>query len=361
MYLALLPILAILWSGCYGPLIACSIDQRNLHLSVMVRNNSLLTLLACRSPFDLISVGLTRGSVPMKVSRHLSYLLALLMLIPTVSLGQPSGPQSGSPNNEVPLTVEEVVRFSQAGLGEELIVTKIKKNGKAFDLNAEELVDLRKQGVSDTVIKFLLDPSQPYVPPPPLTPPPPGKHFPSDTYAPNVPLEQGLYRFSGDVPEKVETRMLLGEKQGGGLMKKKSTVGYLIGSAAKTRIKESSPIFYFRLPEGKAIEEVVLVTLEPKGDRREIPLGSDPKKEDLKPDAVRQFDALEVGPRLFRITTNNLMPGEYLFFLVGSSEPAKGNYGKGYDFGVEKQPAGGAKKQKAEKRQLCGNHYLRSA
>ncbi len=70
-----------------------------------------------------------------------------------------------SQKGDGPLTVEEVVKLSQIGVSEELIVAKIKKNGKAFDLSTEELVDLKKAGVSDIVIKFLLDPSQPYTPP----------------------------------------------------------------------------------------------------------------------------------------------------------------------------------------------------
>jgi len=36
-----------------------------------------------------------------------------------------------------------------------------------------------------------------------------------------------------------------------------------------------------------------------------------------------------------RVSTGKLGKGEYLFFLVGSAEPPKGNYGKGYDFGID--------------------------
>ncbi len=63
------------------------------------------------------------------------------------------------------LTVEEVVKMSQNGLADDLIITKVKQNGKVFDLSAEELLDLKKAGVSDNVVKYLLDPTQPYAPP----------------------------------------------------------------------------------------------------------------------------------------------------------------------------------------------------
>ncbi len=233
-------------------------------------------------------------------------------------------------NNEPLLTVEEVVRLSQAGLPEELIVAKIKKNGKAFDLNAEELVELKKQGVTDTVVKFLLDPSQPYLPPAPSKDgSQPSKHYPDDVNATKVPPEPGLYYFFGEQPVAIDLKILLGQKVGG---KKGSTVAYLIGPAAKQRVKQS--IFHLRLPEGKAIEEVVLVTLDRKEGRRELDLGRDSKQE-IKPRSVRQFESTEVGARLFRVTTPQLLPGEYLFFLIGSASTAQGNFGKGYDFGVD--------------------------
>ena len=70
---------------------------------------------------------------------------------------------------------------------------------KAFDLSNEELVELKKLGLSDNVIKFLLDPSQPYTPPPPpvvnrtdappAAPPVPAKQYPKDANASKVPAE----------------------------------------------------------------------------------------------------------------------------------------------------------------------------
>src|SRR4249920_1517163 len=69
-----------------------------------------------------------------------------------------------SPAANAPLTLEGVVALAKTGMPEDAIITRIKKNGKPFDLSKEELLDLRKQGVTDMVIKFLLDPSQPYTP-----------------------------------------------------------------------------------------------------------------------------------------------------------------------------------------------------
>lgn len=259
------------------------------------------------------------------------HLLSCSFLAMVILTGVPERVRAGqSPNPEPPLTVEEVVKLSKAGLPEELIAAKIKKNGKAFDLNEEELLQLKKEGVTDTVVKLLLDPSQPYAPPvQSKAGSQASKHYPDDVYASKVPPEPGLYYFSGELPVMIEVKILLGQKVGG---KKGSTVAYLIGPTAKQRIKQS--VFYMRLPEKKAIEEVVLVVLVRKDDRRELDLGRDSKQE-IKPGMVRQFETLEVGSNLFRITTSKLVPGEYLFFLIGSAEPTQGNFGRGYDFEVE--------------------------
>jgi hypothetical protein len=243
----------------------------------------------------------------------------------------------------VPLSVEEVVRLTKSGVSENVIITEIKRNGKPFDLNADEILVLKKSGVSDTVINYLLDPSQPYTPPPPPKPaeapaPPkaPPKKYPEDANASKVPPDPGLYSFPNGSLVQSDIKILLGEGSGASklLKKKGKATAYLVGPAAKTRVPEGNPVFYIRLPQGTGIEEVLLVALERKNDRREFEVG------EIKPEVLRQFDPLEVGPSLYRLTPAKLNPGEYLFYLNGSAEPAKGNFGKGYDFGTGTVPEG---------------------
>ena len=247
-----------------------------------------------------------------------------------------------------PLSLEDVVRDLQSGIPEDVIITKIKKNGRPFNLSGEEIRELTKSGISTTVVKYLLDPSQPYSPPP--APPAAGqpgasgpavrtRDYPPDPRASRVPADPGLYLFADGMPLKTEVRLMLGEKQGPGitkvLMKKGKAIGYLLGPTAKTRISEALPVFYMRLPEGKPIEEVVLLALNQTKDRREIEIGQTLDKQELKSEDMRPFDSLEVGPRLFKITPSNLSKGEYLFLLLGSAEPPKGSYGKVYDFSIQ--------------------------
>jgi hypothetical protein len=264
-------------------------------------------------------------------------LVRLLFLAASLSFAT-CGQASNRPGN---LTVEEVARLARAGFSEDLIITKIKRNGKAFDLSTDELLELKKEGVSDNIVKFLLDPSQPYSPPSlpagasPAKSPEGGKKYPEDAFANQVPSELGLYLFNTTTPTNSELKILLGTETGKMPMRRGKAIAYLLGTAARTRTKASKPIFYLRLPERTNIADFVLVALNKKHDRRELDVGPPGPKQQLKVDALRQFDSTEVGPRLFKLTTQQLDAGEYLFFLVGSAEPAKGIYGKGSDFGID--------------------------
>ncbi len=272
------------------------------------------------------------------IRRSLPHVVILVLLTGLAA-------QSQTANAERNLTVEEVVKLTRERLSEDIIVTKIKKNGKPFDLSSDELLDLKKEGVSDIVIKYLLDPSLPYTPAAPPAAPnaasgkpsDTGKTYPPDPNASRIPPgEPGLYFFAGNAPTKVDLKFLLGTAQAKSLMKKGKTVAFLVGPKAGAHISSPTPVFYIRLPEGKEIEEIVLVSLLEKNGRRELDLGP---KQELKAGDIRPRDLVEVGPHLFRVKPAKLDPGEYIFFFIGSAEPPKGVFGKGYDFNVEAAPA----------------------
>ena len=157
-----------------------------------------------------------------------------------------SGQTAATPNS---LSVEDIVGLVKNGFSEELIITQIRKHGKAFDLSSDELIELRKLGVSDNIVRYLLDPSfhtRPLQPPrlPPaapaaaVKPPGPAKIYPPDKYANRVPPEPGIYYF-GDAaqPLKLDAKVLLGFRQGAGvskvLGKKARKLAYLPGPDAR--------------------------------------------------------------------------------------------------------------------------------
>jgi len=249
------------------------------------------------------------------------------------------------------LSLDDVVKESKSGIPDDILITKIRKNNRPFNLSSDEIQELSKSGISETIIKYLLDPSQPYSPPPPPAPPTPAanqpskppevrpRSYPADARASRVPADPGLYHFVDDMPVKAEIRLLLGENEGGltkVITKKGKAIGYLVGPTANMKASEATPVFYLRLPEGKPIEEVVLVALTQTKERREIVIGPSLDKQQLKAESMRPFDSLEVGPRLFKVTpSRSLTKGEYLFLLLGSAEPPKGTYGKVYDFSIQ--------------------------
>lgn len=245
-----------------------------------------------------------------------------------------------------PLTLADIVRQVEGGISEDLVATSVKKTGRAYNLNEEEINELKRKGLSDALIKVLIDPSLPYErPAPPPAPvagpaPPPAPRKPTNPIAEKVPPEPGMYLASADEQEftKLPLRTLTAAKASrtasiltGGL-KKPPVIGYLAGAQASTKVPTASPVFYLRLPEKVAIEEVLLLALAAKQDRREIELGSDPGKPIFPPGAVRQFESKEIDPGLFRISLVTLDPGEYIFYMLGSADEKKGIVGKGYEF-----------------------------
>jgi len=244
-----------------------------------------------------------------------------------------------------PLSIEEVVKMHDAGFSDDVLITQIKKNGKGFHLNTDEMLDLKKAGLSESVINFLVDPSRPYTPAaapagaggPPPPPPKEPRHYPPDEIAAKVPPEPGLYWSSGARLVRIELKLFLSQVNGGfGKLSKGKGVAYLVGTAGSLRINNPSPVFYLRLAEGKGgVEDAVLVEFERKSGRREVEIGPKPDKPELKADAIRPVETKEVGPQLFRINSSKLDAGEYAFFLVGTADPAKGSAGKGYDFGID--------------------------
>jgi hypothetical protein len=284
---------------------------------------------------------------------HRSLLIAALTALAWAGASPILSAQSAPTGSSgAPLSVEDVVKLHEGGSSDDLIITMIKKNGKPFDLSADEVSELKKLGLSESVIEYLVDPSKPYAgPPPPKEPPPPpkptapAKTYPPDANASRVPTDPALYSFhqNQSAPEKTDIKSLLGEKQGAGLgkvlLKKGRTMAYAAGPAAKTRVTDSPPVLYIRLPEGKMIDDLVLVALEKKGGKRLVDMGPAGGKPELDPAAIKQFDSLEVGAILFRLTPAKLTKGEYIFYFLGSAEPPKGTYGKGYDFGIDEPAA----------------------
>jgi hypothetical protein len=72
---------------------------------------------------------------------------ALVMAIVTSTLAQ-----------NAPLTQEQIIQMSKAGLPEDVIVARIKAEPTPLKISTDDLITLKKAGVSDSVIRALLSP-----------------------------------------------------------------------------------------------------------------------------------------------------------------------------------------------------------
>jgi hypothetical protein len=245
------------------------------------------------------------------------------------------------------LTIEEVLRLSKAPVADELIIARVKRNAKAFDLNTDEILVLKNSGVSETVIKYLLDPSLPYSPPAPPTAtsgaPPRPVTPPKDPRALKVPPEPGMYYLkTGDEFVQLDLKPIVPYKQPGKVSKlsvglvKGHIIGSMAGPAAKTRAVEGSAEFFFRLGDKAAIDDITLLSLERSSNLRTLDFGTKPGKPVFPPKSIHQFESKEVAAGIFRLIATLDAKVEYVFFILGSGDDKKGLLGKGYEFGTDK-------------------------
>jgi hypothetical protein len=54
------------------------------------------------------------------------------------------------------LSILDVIRMSQAGISDSLIIAKIDQTRSYYELSASEIIDLKRSSVSDRVISFML-------------------------------------------------------------------------------------------------------------------------------------------------------------------------------------------------------------
>jgi len=84
--------------------------------------------------------------------------------------------------------LQEIVKFTQAKMSDDVIVSYIKNSGKAYNLSADDMLYLNSQGVSQPVLSALLaaKPSAPAAPAP-VVAPTPAPAAPAPTPPPAVP------------------------------------------------------------------------------------------------------------------------------------------------------------------------------
>jgi len=209
-----------------------------------------------------------------------------------------------------------VVEMTRMGLGDEIIIAKIKTTHPKFTLTDNDLVELKQANVSDKVVAAMLEASV---------------------------LRDARVKIDGN-PVEVHT---VGQAKAGGRLGSMLTVGikstkskaYLQGQHASV-IVSRNPTIEIELPPKNSIDDYVVVEMDGKGDRRELEVGSGGGtvgfKHGLRADRIARTSYDPLGGRRYKMTVPaGLKSGEYILYVVGSADYDKGIYGMGYDFTVE--------------------------
>jgi hypothetical protein len=287
------------------------------------------------------------------------------------------------------LKVSEVQEMVHGGLSEDLIIAALRKNNHAFELTASEMVQLKKDGLSDNIIKAMLDPKASEtnaaagsgVAPPAgngvvvtigagrpsgATPGPGASETPSAANAnnPDAPHDSGIYLFTENdkgkdkvmVPlERASTQGtktgVLGHALTYGIVKGK-TKAVIAGPRASIRSNDLKPVFYFYFEDKSAAlgkshafgaqtvsdpNQFSILKFEQKKDSREVVVGTigfASASSGSESKEVIPFTSERVRPGVYRvIPVADMKPGEYAFISASSTGAA--GAADIFDFGVE--------------------------
>ena len=232
------------------------------------------------------------------------------------------------------LGVADVVKLLEAGVGEDVVIAKIKQEGKGFDLSTDDMLELKKAGATSAVLKAMMNPNPN---------PAPSQSAGSPSAQPSdLPDEQGVYiRIRGEwqavVPEIVNMRTAgaLGHAFSAGIAKAKMK-GDVQGS--KSKLQLAAPVeILIKCAEGISPAEYQILQMEEKGERREfeaMQIGFASAQTGARKGIVEaKFD--KVSKATYKTTLSNLKKGEYGILPPGAATSATtASAGKVYAFGI---------------------------
>ncbi len=253
------------------------------------------------------------------------------------------------------LTNEDIINMVKMGLSDDVIISKIRAASAAgadaisLDTSVEGLRGLKAANVPDSVIKIMINPAPPPAPvivastpmtmDPNLPPPEVGVFWRDGT---NFILLQGQAMTNAKVGGKAGSFFSNG-------LRNQHWDAYLEGPTSKNVVRDRRPTFYLYVPEGTDSSDYVLIKLNKKSDHREFEIGSfggvTGGKSGVKRDKELPFRAEHVGIRIYKLTVDDLRPGEYGFFMgtgqsasmagaMGGNRSGGAAAGRIYDFAV---------------------------
>ena len=283
--------------------------------------------------------------------------LALLMAMPSAARAET-------------LTNDMVVALVQAGLGDDAVIAKVKASAGHFALATDDLIALKKKGVSGPVIAAMIEAGAS------------GSvsakaAFSADSPDPLVPHPSGIYLLADWAAQPKMVRMdptISNQSKTGGLLGYAFTAGIaslsikavIPNTHARVLVGRARPTFYFYFDEASrslsqtgasspwmagaataitSPNEFSLVQFDVKKNRRETRVGSlnlaGAKTGVMDKDRIA-FDYEQVTPGVFKVTPRaDLPPGEYGFLYSVTAGVGPGVWGNGtagariFDFAVQ--------------------------
>lgn len=323
----------------------------------------------------------------MTAQRPIGVLCLVCAMLATAVSVQAQRPPSASPSKAASpapppaaqaMTNADVIKMVQAGLGESVVMGAIKAAPRTkFDLDAENLIALKKAGVSDNIVARMLDPNSQ-----PVAPATTGTLMPGmaggavdtrarvdDPHAPvDVPREPGVYLDHGSAEKPnliaLEPTVFSQGKSGGFLtsaltygIKKIKFKAVVRSRNANLRIRQGTPTFYFYFEQrssglgnsggfagwlsgATSPNEFVLARMDVKSKERELivgEMGAFGGSSGTRSKDTVEFMVERLGAGIYQVRPlQPLPPGEYAFFYAaGASTLGAGTAGKLFDFGVD--------------------------
>lgn len=285
--------------------------------------------------------------------------LALLMAVPAQAQVQAET-----------LTNDMVVTLVQAGLGDDAVIAKIRASAGHYALATDDLIALKKKGVSGPVIAAMIEAGASGAvsskaalsadSPDPLVPHPSGIYMLADWAA-----EPKMVRMDPTISNQSKTGGLLGYAFTAGIASL-SIKAVIPNTNARVQAGRGRPTFYFYFDEASrslsqagasspwmagaatsitSPNEFSLIQFDVKKDRRETRVGSlnlaGAKTGVMDKDRIA-FDYEQITPGVFKVTPRAELPaGEYGFLYSVTAGVGPGVWGNGtagariFDFAVQ--------------------------
>ncbi len=270
--------------------------------------------------------------------------------------------------NSETLTNDTVRTLAGAGLGDDAIIAKIRNSASAFDMSTDNLVQLKKDGITNPVIAAMIEASSKSR----ISSNAAGT---SDSPDPAAPHASGIYlladwqtpakmiRMDATISNQTKTSDFLGYALTAGLASVKiKTV--LPNSSARVKASGMRPVFYFYFDQANSLSnsgntgfwsagaspvtspnEFSLVKFDVRKANREAivaKMSVAGAKSGVMDSARISYSYTDIAPGVFKVTPDqDLKPGEYGFIYSSSSGGGIGLYAAGatsskiFDFTIQ--------------------------